>query len=88
MIIWLVVLTVLEILIVVGVLATYLILIGRRLDSIATNLGKVAFGVRAIESQTSSIGPSVVALNEELTAITGALPDIAATAERIASRSG
>lgn len=82
----LVVITVVEILLALGVVAAYLILIARRLDSIATNLGKVAFGVRAIESQTATIGPSVVALNEELEAITGALPTIAALAEEHAAR--
>ena len=84
----LVVLTVIEILLAVGVIAVYLALIARRLDSIATNLGKVAFGVRAIESQTAAIGPAVVELNTELEAITGALPTIAEMAERHAARSG
>lgn len=84
----LVVLTVIEIVIAVVVIAGYLMAIARRLDSIATNLGKVAFGVRAIDTQTAAIGPAVVTLNTELEAITGALPTVAELAERRVSRSG
>lgn len=83
---WLIVLTVFEILLVVGVIAGYLIAIARRLESVSASLAKVAFGVRAVESQTSSIGPSVTRLNEELEAIVGALPGIAEKAERLAAR--
>lgn len=84
---WLIILTVFEILLVVAVIGGYLTAIARLLNSISANLAKVAFGVRAIESQTGSIGPSVVRLNEELEAITGALPGIAEAAERVAARS-
>ena len=83
---WLVVLTVIEILLAVGVIAVYLVKIANLLNSISANLAKVAFGVRAIESQTGSIGPSVVRLNEELEAITGALPSIAEAAEEVAAK--
>lgn len=80
----LIVLTVVEILILLVVLATYLALIALRLHSISDSFGKVSFGVRAIDSQTAAIGPAVVALNTELEAITGALPGIAEKAERAA----
>ena len=80
----LIVLTVIEILILLVVLATYLSLIAIRLHSISDSFGKVSFGVRAIDSQTAAIGPAVVALNAELEAITGALPGIAEKAERAA----
>ena len=81
----LVVLTIIEIVLVVAVLATYLSLIAVRLHRISDSFGKVAYGVRAIDSQTAAIGPSVVALNTELEAITGALPGIAQTAEAAAA---
>lgn len=84
---WLVILTVVEIVLAVAVIGGYLIAIARLLNSISANLAKVAFGVRAIESQTGAIGPSVVRLNEELEAITGALPGIAEAAERVAAKS-
>ncbi len=82
----LIALTVLEILLIIAVLAVYLSAIARRLESVAASLAKVAFGMRAIESQTASIGPSVTRLNEELEAIVGALPGIAQKAERLADR--
>lgn len=82
---WLVVLTVVEILIVVLVLATYVIAITRELRSISTTLGKVAFGVRAVESQTGAIGPSVLRINKTLSEIEAALGPIAEKAERAAA---
>ena len=80
----LVILTVLEIVILLVVLATYLSLIAIRLHSISDSFGKVSYGVRAIDSQTAAIGPAVVAINIELEAITDALPGIAEKAERAA----
>lgn len=79
----LVVLTVIEAVVVVGVLATYLTLLHRKLASVCTYLGKIAFGIRAVESQTGSIGPSVLRINKTLREINGALPVIAAKAERL-----
>lgn len=81
----LVILTVIEIALLLVVLATYLALISLRLLSISDTAGKVAFGVRAIDSQTAQIGPAVVALNGELEAIAGALPGIAEKAEQLAA---
>ncbi len=81
----LVILTVLEIVVVVAVLATYLILITRHLATVSKYLGKVAFGVRAVETQTGAIGPSVLRINQTLREIEGALGPIAEKAERAAS---
>lgn len=80
----LVILTVLEIALLVAVLAIYLIAIGRRLGSITKILGKVAFGVRAVETQTSSVGPSVTKLNTSLREIETALGPLAEKAKRAA----
>jgi hypothetical protein len=80
----LVILTVVEVTIVVGVLATYLVLIDRHLRVISAYLGKLAFGVRAVETQTSSIGPSVVRINTTLREIDAALGPIADKAKRAA----
>lgn len=82
----LIVLTVLEVALLLLVLVLYLALISQRLLSIADTAGKIAFGVRAIDSQTAQIEPAIVGLNAELTAITGALPGIAEKAERVADR--
>lgn len=80
----LVVLTVVEAAVFVAVLATYLVLLHRRLTTTCVYLGKIAFGIRAVESQTAVIGPSVLRINRTLREINGALPAIAAKAERLA----
>jgi hypothetical protein len=84
----LVILTVVEVAIVVGVLATYLVLIDRHLRVISTYLGKLAFGVRAVETQTSPIGPSVVRINTTLREIDAALGPVAEKAKRAAGAHG
>lgn len=84
MIALLVVLTVIEAAVVVAILAMYLVLLHRRLAVTCTYLGKIAFGIRAVESQTAPIGPSVLRINKTLREINAALPAIAAKAERLA----
>ncbi len=79
----LVVLTVVEIVLFVAVLATYLVLIHRKLTSTNTNLARIAFGIRAVETQTSSIGPSVTSLNERLTDAAGVLGPLVEKAEHL-----
>lgn len=78
----LIVLTVIEIVIFVGALAMYLIAISRSLSRTSDRLAKVTFGVRAIETQCAPIGPSVVRVNEQLTAIAGVLDGLVDKAER------
>lgn len=82
----LVVLSVLEGVLVLVVLATYLVLVHRSLRSSARYFGKISFGVRAIETQAGAIGPAVAQINRTLEEIAGALPGIAEKAERLASR--
>jgi hypothetical protein len=84
----LVILTVVEVAILVGVLATYLVLIDRHLRVISAYLGKLAFGVRAVETQTSPIGPSVLRINATLREIDAALGPIADKAKRAAGARG
>ena len=79
----LIVLTVVEIVLFVTVLATYLVLIHRRLTATNTNLARITFGIRAVEAQTSSIGPSVTNLNERLTEAAGVLGPLVEKAERL-----
>ncbi len=81
----LIVLSVIEILLVVTALAFYLWRIARSLRASSANLAKVTFGVRAIETQCASIGPSVVRVNGQLAAIAGALDGIATKAELLGS---
>ncbi len=80
----LVTLTIIEIVVVVVVLVYYLVRIAASLRRTSVLLGKVAFGVRAIETQTSVIGPSVLTVNEQLTGIAGALGDLAGLADAAA----
>ncbi|MBA2639598.1 MAG: hypothetical protein H0U77_06320 [Nocardioidaceae bacterium] len=72
----LVTLTLLEIVLVAVVLVYYLLRIAGSLRRTSVLLGKVAFGVRAIETQCSSIGPSVLTINDQLTGVAGALSDL------------
>jgi hypothetical protein len=78
----LIVLTLLEIALVAGVLVCYLIAIARSLRRTSVLLGKVAFGVRAIETQCGAIGPSVTRINGQLGAIANALPTLTELAQR------
>ncbi len=72
----LVVLTLAEILLVVAVLVYYLVRVAASLRRTSVLLGKVAFGVRAIETQCSAIGPAVLTVNEQLGGIGTALSEV------------
>jgi hypothetical protein len=82
----LVALTALEAALAIAVLAVYLVLVDRHLRVISTDLGKISFGVRAVDSQTAPIGPSVLRVNATLAAIEEALGEIAQKAARIAAQ--
>lgn len=81
----LITLTVVEIALVLGVLVGYLIAIAKSLRRTAVLLGKVSFGVRAIESQCAPIGPSVLRINEQLTGVAGALAGLTDLADASAA---
>ena len=72
----LVTLTIVEIAIVAVVLVYYLARIAASLRRTSVLLGKVAFGVRAIETQTQVIGPAVVKVNGQLEGVADALADL------------
>lgn len=59
----LIVLTIVELVLLIGVLAAYLIFIARTLRNVSQTLGLITFGVRAIEKQTESIGPALHEVN-------------------------
>lgn len=80
----LVILTVVEILALVVVLALFVIAITRRLRSIATALGEVSDGViRSIQGDVCLVGAGAAILNRKLDAIASALPAIAERAESL-----
>lgn len=66
-------LTLIEIALVLAVLVYYLVRIAASLRRTSTLLGKVSFGVRAIETQCSAIGPSVLTINQQLRGIADGL---------------
>ena len=73
----LIVLTLVEVLLLVVVLAGYLIAIAATLRKVSSTLGLVTFGVRAIEKQTEPIGPSVRDVNAALDEAAGVLTELA-----------
>lgn len=79
-------LTVLEVVALVVVLAIFLVLLTRRLQSIADSLAKVAWGVRAVETEVGAVGPAVDDINRLLAELTEELfPGVADKAERLLS---
>ncbi len=84
----LITLTILEIVIVVGVLVAYLVAIARSLRRTTVLLGKISFGVRAIETQCAPIGPSVLTINSQLAGIAAALGSVTALADTAAAGTG
>ena len=72
----LIALTLGEVALLVGVLAGYLIAIAARLRSVSKTLGRVTFGVRAIETQTAPIGPRLREINGALEGVAAALQDV------------
>ncbi|GAC1328507.1 MAG: hypothetical protein NVSMB13_15670 [Mycobacteriales bacterium] len=83
----LVTLTLVEIALVAVVLVYYLIRVAASLRRTSVLLGKVAFGVRAIETQCNVIGPAVVTVNGQLEGVAGALSDLTGLADAAAARS-
>ncbi len=82
--IWRLILTVVEIAGLVVVLAIYLTVIARLLNSISANLARITFGVRAVETQCAVIGPAVDRINGNLADTAQGLNDAASAAERLA----
>lgn len=80
----LVTLTIIEIVLLAVVLVYYLARIAGSLRRTSSLLGKVAFGVRAIETQCNVIGPSVLTINEQLGGVAHALADLTDLADAAA----
>jgi uncharacterized protein YoxC len=80
----LVTLTIVEIALVAVVLVYYLVRIAASLRRTSVLLGKVAFGVRAIETQCEVIGPSVLKVNDQLGGVADALADLTGLADAAA----
>ncbi len=79
-------LSLVEIALVLGAVVYYLLRIAGSLRRTSVLLGKVAFGVRAIETQCSSIGPSVVTVNGQLAGVKAGLSQLSDLANSTASQ--
>ena len=77
------VLTVLEIVLLVVVLAFFLNRVASQLNSISSNLARITFGVRAVETQCAVIGPAADRVNANLASAAAGLEQAAAQAERL-----
>lgn len=69
----LVVLTLVEVGALVGALAGYLLAIATSLRSTSRTLGKIDFGVRAIERQTQPVRPALTGVADDLDAVARSL---------------
>ena len=72
----LIIVTLVEVVLLVVVLAAYLIKIAAMLRNVSQTLGLITFGVRAIERQTEPIGPVVRDINGALEQVAGALDEL------------
>ena len=76
--------TVFEIALLVGVLATFLNIVAKQLNRISANLARIAWGVRAVEVMCGVIGPAVDRINGNLVDVNNDLTRAAAAAETLA----
>ncbi|MGH9279081.1 MAG: hypothetical protein ACRD12_13375 [Acidimicrobiales bacterium] len=77
------VLSILEIAMLIGVLAIYLVVIGNQLRSISNTLAKITYGVRAVETMCAVIGPAVDRINGNLQDVCENLQSAAIEAEKL-----
>jgi uncharacterized protein YoxC len=80
------VLTVVEIVALIVVLAIYLLIVGRQLRSISATLAEVTWGARAVERQLRAVKGNIGQVNAALTDIAEVAPGIVRMAETYASR--
>lgn len=81
-----IILTVVEIVLLVAILGWFLSRIARLLISISANCGRIAFGVRAVETQCAVIGPAVERVNGSLSEVASKVDRAASEAESLAGR--
>ena len=79
-------LTVLEVVALVAALAIYLVLIARKLRSVAASLGSLSSAARALDEQGQGRAPGLAELNFALEKLLSELPSVVERAERVAGR--
>jgi len=77
------ILTVVEIVALVVVLAIGLLIVASQLRSISTKLAEVTWGARAVERQLRAVRSNVGQINWALEEIAGTLPSVVRKAERM-----
>lgn len=77
------ILSLIEIAALVAVLAVYLTVIGNQLKRISATLAKITYGVRAVETMCSVIGPAVDRINGNLQDVCMNLQEAAVEAEKL-----
>ncbi len=82
------VITVVEILALVIVLAIYLLLVAKLLRSIVATLAEIAWGARAVERQLRATRSNIGQVNAALTDIAAVAPGIVQSADRFALSKG
>ena len=80
--------SVVEIVVLVGVLALYLIAIARLLRSIASQLATLAAGLEVVEGHVSIVTPGSAAANAVLSDVVKLPGHVVRKADRIAARAG
>lgn len=76
------VLTVVEIVALVVVLAIYLLIVAKQLRSIAATLAEVTWGARAVERQLRAVRSNIAQVNWALEEVSETLPHVVEKAER------
>ena len=76
-------LTVIEVVALVVILALFLILVSNQLKAIASTLAEVTWGARAVERQLRALRSNVSQINWALEEISGTLPGVVDKAERM-----
>ncbi len=81
-------LSVVEVVALVVVLAIFLMIVASQLRSIASTLAEVTWGARAVERQLRAVRSNVGQINWALEEVAQTLPAVADKAERLGSGSG
>lgn len=80
----LIILTLLLVVAFIITLAYFLVHISGQLKGISATLGKITFGVRAVETQCAVIGPATDRINAHLSETAAGLASATSRAERLA----
>lgn len=80
------ILSVVEVVALVVVLALYLLKVAGQLRSIDSTLAEVAWGARAVERQLRAVGSNVGQVNSALGDVVGALPGVTRKLEDLGGR--